>query len=451
MSDLVIAADQIFDGTRVLGPGVVCARDGLVLDLDTGPMAVLASGLAPVPFLMPGLVDAHVHSSGYREGNPAGNPYGPVKHFMRLCTSCGVTTIRDVGNSLEALYYFRDWNAQYGGPRLYGSGPLLDGTPFTWPFARRITDVESAGFHARQLIDAKVDLLKAYARLEPDLLRAVVEIASDAGLPVAVHCGRTTATEAARAGVRSLEHAEELLSTLTRDNPDEAEGAIGRARRWARVDPADDSVSRLAETMQRSGTALCPTLLVSRRWCFVDEMTSEPANELMVPVMPYHAHFQHARGSIAVRFASRYMAKYMPVRTLSRGERAEVSAGLDTMSAVVRALADSGVKVVAGTDTPNPSVVPGHSLRAELHLLARAGLSVETVLRAATSVAGDVIGEKRVGRIEPGAFADLLALGGDPMSDLRNLSQVSKVWKGGVEIDLRTVDAKIAEQVQAAE
>jgi imidazolonepropionase-like amidohydrolase len=447
-----ISAHQIFDGFRLVGPGTVHIADGRIVDVETGQGTLPAGGDERVPFLMPGLVDAHVHASGYREGIPAGNPYGPVKHFMRLCVSCGVTTVRDVGNSLETLYYFRDWNKRFGGPRIYGSGPLLDGTPFTWPFSRRVTDANQACFHATQLINAGVDLLKAYTNLEPALLETVVEVANAAGLPVAAHCGRTTAAQAASFGVRTIEHAEELLSSLTahEDGDGHVHDTIGRARQWATIDPTGEEVSALAAVLIEHGTALCPTLLVSRRWCFVDEMTAEPANELMTPVMPYHAHFRHARGAIGTRFASKYMARYMPVRTLNRTERDEVTAGLEVMAATVRRLAELGVAIVAGTDTPNPSVVPGHALHKELLLLARAGFEPVEVLRAATSTAGDIIGDKGVGRIEPGAYADLIALTGDPTVDLRQLSQVTRVWKDGVELDLDAVNDKVAHEVEAA-
>jgi imidazolonepropionase-like amidohydrolase len=93
-----------------------------------------------------------------------------------------------------------------------------------------------------------------------------------------------------------------------------------------------------------------------------------------------------------------------------------------------RALA-RGVKIAFGTDVgPFP-----HGTQAkEFEYLVRFGMSPAQALRAATSVAADLMGwEDRLGSIEKGKLADLVAVSGDPLVDITELERVRFVMKGG--------------------
>jgi len=67
-----------------------------------------------------------------------------------------------------------------------------------------------------------------------------------------------------------------------------------------------------------------------------------------------------------------------------------------------------------------------------LSALDQAGLSPPDVIRAATSSAAELIGwSDRVGSLEPGRFADVIAVAGDPLADAGELRRVTFVMKGG--------------------
>jgi imidazolonepropionase-like amidohydrolase len=89
----------------------------------------------------------------------------------------------------------------------------------------------------------------------------------------------------------------------------------------------------------------------------------------------------------------------------------------------------SGVKVAFGTDA---GVYP-HGLNArEFNSMVRAGLSPLAAVQAATVNAADLLGWRdRVGAIEPGKWADILAVDGDPLGDVTTLENVKFVMKGG--------------------
>jgi imidazolonepropionase-like amidohydrolase len=95
-----------------------------------------------------------------------------------------------------------------------------------------------------------------------------------------------------------------------------------------------------------------------------------------------------------------------------------------------RAIA-AGVPVLAGSDAGNPVTFHGVSLVRELELLARAGLPLRDVLRAATSRAADRLGQPQLGRIAAGAVADLVVLDADPTADVGAYRRVRQVYLGG--------------------
>jgi len=90
---------------------------------------------------------------------------------------------------------------------------------------------------------------------------------------------------------------------------------------------------------------------------------------------------------------------------------------------------DSGVKIAFGTDA---AVYP-HGLNAhEFAVYVRLGMTPLQAIRTATVNAADLLGwSDKVGGIEPGKWADIIAVDGDPLADVTTLQQVKFVMKGG--------------------
>jgi imidazolonepropionase-like amidohydrolase len=91
---------------------------------------------------------------------------------------------------------------------------------------------------------------------------------------------------------------------------------------------------------------------------------------------------------------------------------------------------DAGVKLAFGTDA---GVYPHGQNAKQFHSLLQLGLTPRQVIRMATVNAADLLGwSDRVGSIAPGRFADLIAVDGDPLTDVTELERVRFVMKGGV-------------------
>ena len=107
-----------------------------------------------------------------------------------------------------------------------------------------------------------------------------------------------------------------------------------------------------------------------------------------------------------------------------------VEGSLQQVGKAIRA----GVPVLAGSDAGNPATFHGISLIRELELLAQAGMPLTELLRSATSRPADRLGQSTLGRIAPGAVADLVVLGGDPSVSVDAYRKVVSVYLGGRKI-----------------
>ena len=100
------------------------------------------------------------------------------------------------------------------------------------------------------------------------------------------------------------------------------------------------------------------------------------------------------------------------------------------LQANLGALYKAGVKIAFGTDE---SLVPHGKNAGEFALMVQAGVSPSDAIFAATRNAADLIGDSAdIGSVQPGRFADLIAVSGDPLRDVTELERVRFVMKGGI-------------------
>ena len=92
------------------------------------------------------------------------------------------------------------------------------------------------------------------------------------------------------------------------------------------------------------------------------------------------------------------------------------------------------MKFAAGSDMcwSYPGKTRGEASATMFTALRKAGMPPADILRAVTASAADMLGwADRIGAVEPGKFADLVAVAGDPLADIGELERVRFVMKGG--------------------
>lgn len=384
--DAVWDGEQLLEGCAVLVEGERIAAVGPADEMPKGAAVERLDGCT----LLPGLIDCHVHLADWM-----------LPGFL----AAGVTTVRDTGNRLDWILERRARTAAdpASGPRILCCGPVLDGKKVNWPsIARGCCDEREATAAVEELAEAGVDAVKLYVNLTGGQIAAAVRRAGDLGLPVLAHLGSIDALAAAAAGVGEIEH----LS-----------GCIHHVEGGGRPDAG--SASRWAAAFLEAGVVLCPTLVVWDRLSRVND-----------------AIFYNDRRARWVHPAVRAAWRRFPHRTSDPAERLARQAAAVAMKRTLRRLHEEGCRIIAGSDAPWPGLVPGFSLHDELALMVDAGMPPRAALAAATSGAADALGlGGATGRIRPGLAADLLAVEGDPTSDITALSEVRNVVRMGALLD----------------
>jgi imidazolonepropionase-like amidohydrolase len=386
---LVIQGGQVIDGTGrdpmpnasivIEGERIKAVGSSDEVDMPPGARLIDAHGKSVIP----GLIDMHVHYQDWMD---------PL--FLRH----GVTTVRDVGNNVEMILMRRQWSQKTAAkqPRIFTCGPLIDGPNPHWGtwISRAVSTSGEARTVARELLERGVDCLKAYEQLTPPQLRGLIEEATPHGVPVTAHLGKTTAAEAMALGVKALEHASGI-NYLTADQ---------------------EELRDLARLVTSKRAFLVPTLVVN-----------EQLSRLLSPDVRQDPLLQH----VPLQQFGWWQAPY-GVSQWTDAHSVRHRDLLARKQAWIGEVAKAGGRMVAGSDTPNPYVLPGSGLQRELELLAAAGLTPLQAIAAATQTAADLLGQgDRLGSLAVGKVADLVIVGGNPVEDIRQVRQVEQVLRDG--------------------
>src|SRR5208282_5558466 len=123
-------------------------------------------------FLIPGLVDMHVHLTG------ASEPTGSREFILPLLLANGITTVRDMGGDLESLLKLRHEieHGQLQAPRIFFAGPYLDGNPPFFQPSLVVTNSAEAAEDVHSLISRGADFIKVQSNLSRDAYFAIADV-----------------------------------------------------------------------------------------------------------------------------------------------------------------------------------------------------------------------------------------------------------------------------------
>jgi imidazolonepropionase-like amidohydrolase len=368
-------------------------------------------------WIIPGLIDAHVHLTDGKAG--------VLDWTLHRYLAYGVTTVRDAHGELGATLRVRDaLNAGLRrGPRAYSAGAMLDGIPTTYADAIGANRPADARRGVDRLVNAGADFLKIYTRVDPPLLKAVLDEARTFNLRVTGHLGLTDAVTAARAGLSSIEHltgvpeaaSRQASSLFTAHYRSFFAGWTAFERSWAGLDSA--ALNRVAGELARNNVILVPTLILHETFSRLDDPSV--LQDTMLKLVPEP---EQIRWNVPdmIRRAGWKKQDFEAFRR-SRPRQ----------DLFLRQFVDAGGVVAAGTDAANQMLIPGYSLHREMELLSVAGLGPRGAIEAATRNGALVLGVDSLGLLAPGKVADLVVLSRDPLTDIRNTQAIEQVMSRG--------------------
>jgi imidazolonepropionase-like amidohydrolase len=390
---------------RVLPNGVVLVQGKTILQVGSNVAIPAGADVLDLgnALVLPGLIDAHTHLLQNYQPELGGDDTNMLVSVATLSTArrallgaamgredleAGITTVRDLGNSgLNGDVALRDAinRGQVVGPRIVASTRALSAaggqfgqlTPEAQALVAQeyvaISGEEEARRAVRQALYEGADCIKVIVNTDPRVvslaeLQVIVEEAHRQGKPVAAHAIGDEATRlAAQAGVDSIEHAYTI---------------------------PDDVLKLMA------------------------------AKHIFLVPTDYPAAF--------------YLAAFPGPASATPAQRQQVEKGAQAFAAsnnkrLARAV-KAGVRIAAGSDEyyQLPGRTRGQASLQMFRAYAAAGLTPLEIIRAATLNGAELLGLKdKVGALQPGMAADLIAVDGDPLTDITALEKVRFVMKAG--------------------
>jgi len=437
--------------------GASPARDQAVLIDKEKIVALGSSNSVSIPygakridgrgkFLIPGLNDMHVHLTG------AGEPTGSRDFFLPLLLANGITSVRDMGGYLDYLVSLRrevDEGKRIG-PHIVFAGPYLDGDPPSFQPSLVVTNRKQAVDDIRSLVGKGVDFIKVQSQLSREAYFAIAETCRAEHRTFSGHVpDRVTAWEASEAGQRSIEHLTCELRACSASEADLMQGqfrilvkkatlAQSKARQlaWQRevLDTfSEQKAAELVAKFHAQQTWQTPTLILLRNDAF-------PASNLNLTADPNAKY-------VPEKFVENWRKSYVAqTKNISAEEFSLRSALLEKSLGLVGLMQKGGVKILAGTDSAAPYVIPGFSLHEELALLVKAGLTPMEALQAATRNPAEFLGRlDSQGTIAAGKNADLVLLDANPLDDIHNAQKIRVVILRGKPLDRALLDQLLAD------
>ncbi len=406
--DLVIRDVNVIDlpAGRLVGAQTVVIDEGRIVKIGSGRVArgsveIDGSG----KYLIPGLIDAHVHVDHADE--------------LNLYPAFGVTGAM----VLRGLPQHLTWRSEIAdgarfGPRLFTAGDYMDGYPPYMQPMMSFEDVESARQSVRQQQTAGYDFVKVYSRLSAEQHAAIVKETHSGGRCVVGHGNpNIPLPDLIAHGQDNIAHGQDLI-------------------RWY-FDSANDpnGIDRVVDVLRGSGVTVTANLSwtdgLLAQGSDLEALLARPVARALHPAILQPFRPENNR---YIRNAEEWVP--------------EVRERLAVERALTLALHQAGVTLLAGTDASTSGVFPGDALHIELEQLVSAGMTPAEALATATTHAADFLArcvgsDLRLGRVAIDHTADLVLLDANPLEEIGNTRRIAGVVLAGRWYAAESLDAKL--------
>jgi imidazolonepropionase-like amidohydrolase len=405
----------------VLPRFTVLVRDGRIAalgpirSLKVPPNVRLVDGRGK--YLIPGLADMHTHLF-----SDDAVPDSVAPDELAVMVANGVTVIRLMIGTPEHLRLRQEIVAgRTLGPQLWVASPQFAGKAYDNGIA--ISTPAEARAAVRRVKADGYDFVKLTLFITRPVYDAVVDEARQAGIRVIGHVEQEVGVARAIEAGQQIEHLDNYFESALADTAPMRESVtqygVFKPENWRSLDYIDDrKLDALAGLTVRNRIWSSPTLNVFNQAFAIGMTDAEIRGRPDWHMMP--AEWR----DLYLKARTKYWANAADERRRHRY--------VEVRNHLVKAIADSGGKILAGSDSPEWFHVYGWALHRELASYVGAGLTPFQALETATRNPAEFLGAlEEWGTIEPGKRADLVLLAANPLEDITATERIEGVMLGG--------------------
>lgn len=395
------------NGKPPYGPLDILVQDGVIANIAP-VLSIEADAVidATGKYVMPGLVNTHMHWQEERSGIPM-----PVQYERNLYLAAGVTLTRENGGNFAKS---KQWQAESAADAIIA--PRMQ---VYWVVARGNGTAEAIRANVREAKTRGADGLKIFG-LDRDQLEALMAEAKAQGLKTTTHIAveETTAKDFIELGVDSIEHfygiADAALDGVQRFPPDmNSSNELMRFSKagelYAQANP--EKLEQVIDAMVAQGVTWSPTMSIyeasrdvirAQNLPWYKEYLHPALQAFFEPNLANHgSYFTGWTNTMEVRWAQQYRL------------------WMDAL----RSFGVKGGRITTGDDAGFIYSLYGFGLIRELELHEEAGFHPLEVITHATVNGATLLGMgDTLGRVRQGYLADLLVVNGNPLENLRVLN-----------------------------
>jgi len=409
------------DCTHFLAHQNVVLEDGLIKSIHND--SLLDDGYTVVDgqnkYLIPGLVDSHVH---LRDS----------KNDLFLYLANGVTFIREMSGNAEHLKWKKEIADGALGPRMYvASEKIHSKSGFTalfdsWTRNRINFSTQKAAVQKiKQLHKMGFDAVKISTFLNKEMHKATIAEAKKYNIPVIGHIPLSIGLDSIyNSGQCELAHVEEITKDLIRQF-----GRITALNANEFLIDLEEQSDKISKKLREENIAVTTTI-----WL----MESLPEQKFNLEAFIKNINLEYVNPGIieGTRLSKGWLPGYNsyeePEELLMNADsrkNAEVfwETYVKAIHIMTKALAKNDIFIMAGTDANVPVTVPGFSLHDELTSLSKSGMTNSQVLFSATTAPG-IWMASNTGKIKEGYAADLVLLLKNPLDNIENTTTIESVF-----------------------
>ncbi len=411
----------------------VVIQNGLIekIELDTKLESNYLKIDGSDKYLIPGLIDSHVHLK-------------ESKNDLYLYLVNGITYVREMSGRPIVI----DWkNTKAVTPKIFVASPLISsekgikGLFFSWSRKTiNYTTEEEAEEKIQELSQQGYDALKIYSFTNSEMAKASMNMAKKFNLKVVGHIPNENLGHFFETNQKEVAHIEELVKKSIHDFDNRTSDLSQNYYEY--LEAYSDSIAKLLKEKDIfiTSTQALTESFVSQRFALDSALKNvklEYVNPKILEGTPLHRlgwlpdeniyEYQGSKSTEDIESSRKTWTEYV-----------------QASRTITKALIRNNVDIMAGTDANTPIMVPGFSLHDELKCLNQMGMKNSEVLYSATVQPSEWMGSK-TGIIKEGYQADLVLLSSNPLKDITNTKKIEYVFLKDYFIDNNQIKRILAE------